>query len=354
MVCGLEDAGFEIRDSIVWLYGEGMPHGMLDLSRMVGALPGVLPAEAARWQGWATSLKPAHEPIVVARKPIHGSVAANVVDNGVGALHAQACRIDCRDLSGQISSSDEMAGSNGRWPANVVLSHHEGCEAIGMVEVSSSTHFPAERGPTWFGRAGQRGLTEVSRSREEVVAWRCVPCCAVRQLNEQSGVLRSGANPRRRGSPKFSTVYGGFDGAPGCVPARGADAGGASRFFYCAKAPREERDAGLEGFPVRPLYWSSGEASPGTFQSTGTERRVRNYHPTVKPVELMRWLCRLVCPPAGVVVDCFAGSGSTGVACVQEGFNFVGVEQRDDYVAIAEARIRYARVNLAEQAALFD
>jgi site-specific DNA-methyltransferase (adenine-specific) len=81
---------------------------------------------------------------------------------------------------------------------------------------------------------------------------------------------------------------------------------------------------------------------------------VRNYHPTVKPVELMRWLCRLVCPPAGVVVDCFAGSGSTGVACVQEGSNFVGVEQRDDYVAIAEARIRYARVNLAEQAALFD
>lgn len=160
-------------------------------------------------------------------------------------------------------------------------------------------------------------------------------------VDEQSGQLVSGANPTRRGSDKFRSVYGDFAGQRDCVPARGIDVGGASRFFYCAKASRAERNAGLDGFPPKALLWSNGDAAPGTFQSPGTDRLVRNFHPTVKPVDLMRWLVRLITPPGGLVVDPFAGSGTTGIACVLEGFEFVGFDRDAEYVALAEARIRW-------------
>jgi DNA modification methylase len=120
-----------------------------------------------------------------------------------------------------------------------------------------------------------------------------------------------------------------------------ADSGGASRFFYCAKASRAERDAGCEGFDKRPLLWSSGTENPGSFQSEGTEKAARNHHPTVKPLALMRWLVRLVTPPCGLVLDPFAGSGTTGVACVHESRQFLGIEREAEYVAIARARIQY-------------
>lgn len=115
----------------------------------------------------------------------------------------------------------------------------------------------------------------------------------------------------------------------------------ASRFFYCAKTSRAERNAGLEDFEKRALNWSSGEQSPGTFQGDGTERAARNHHPTVKPVELMRWLVRLVTPPGGLVLDPFAGSGTTGIAAALEGAHFVGIERDPEYVVIAHARIAW-------------
>jgi site-specific DNA-methyltransferase (adenine-specific) len=120
------------------------------------------------------------------------------------------------------------------------------------------------------------------------------------------------------------------------------DEGGPSRFFYTAKASRSERNAGLEGMPERDLNWSSGTQSPGTFQSEGTNRSVSNYHPTVKPLALMRWLVRLVTPAGGLVLDPFTGSGTTGVACVYEGRRFVGIELSDEYAAIARRRIAHA------------
>ena len=288
LTCAIEDAGWEIRDCLSWLYGQGFPKS-LNLG-----------------EGWGTGLKPAWEPIVLARKPLEGSVAANRAKYGTGVLNIDGCRIEGAAGSGVWGSSNQdcqegrtfnaspdgdgyryrsQAHPGGRWPANVAL------------DVDAAL-----------------------------------------QLDEQSGELVSGANPTRRGSPKFRNTYGEFVGQEECEAARGQDAGGASRFFYCPKADRTERNAGLDG-PERPLNWSSGEQSPGTFQSPNTKRRARNFHPTVKPVELMRWLCRLVTPPGGLVLDPFCGSGSTGIAALREGFAFIGIEREPDYCELARRRI---------------
>lgn len=236
LACAVEDAGFEIRDCIAWLYGSGFPK-----------------SHNGEWGG--TALKPAHEPIVVARKPLVGTVAANVLKHGTGGLNIDGCRIEGPKAGGSGGAPLKFGGENhrpfhdtaeprefdtsqGRWPANVVLDP----EAAAM-------------------------------------------------LDEQSG--------ERPGS----------------------DGQGASRFFYCAKASRGERNAGLDGFEERAA--------------------LRNVHPTVKPIDLMRWLVRLVTPPGGTVLDPFTGSGTTGCAAVLEGFDFIGIEREGEYVEIARARIRH-------------
>jgi hypothetical protein len=185
---------------------------------------------AKRWEGWNTALKPAREPIVMARKSTgFNSAVANVLEHGTGALNVNACRVDPGD-----------GNDVGRWPSNVVLSHSPACTT------------------------------------------NCVPGCPVGELDRQSGTLTSGANPSRRGSDKFRSTYGDFKGQTDCTPARGADSGGASRFFpvfrYEAKAAASER--------------------PRTAGGTT--------HPTVKPLDLMRWLVRMVTPPGGVVLEPFA------------------------------------------------
>lgn len=272
LACAVEDAGFEIRDQIQWVYGSGFPK-----SRNIGA-------EVEGFEGWGTALKPAHEPIVVARKPLAGTVATNVAEHGTGALNVDACRVQAKDgrpkrvidpkatANGAVYAGRQSAGAGfdggsradgtttlGRWPANLV---HDGSDEV-------VAQFPAEAG--------------------------------------------------------------------------------AARFFYCAKATREDRNAGCEHLPERALNWSSGDANPDSFQSEHTRREVSNHHPTVKPTELMRWLCRLVTPPGGTVLDPFMGSGSTGRAAVLEGFRFVGIELDPAYLEIAEARIRDA----ARQPSLF-
>jgi site-specific DNA-methyltransferase (adenine-specific) len=169
---------------------------------------------------------------------------------------------------------------------------------------------------------------------------------AAGMLDEQTGVLTSGANPTRRSSDKFGDAYGEFKGQEECIPARGADSGGASRFFYVAKASSAERNAGLDGF--EEVTWrTTGEGlglrrEPGSLASTDqpTQRKpTRNVHPTVKPIELMRWLVRLVTPPDGIVLDPFTGSGTTGCAAALERMAFVGIEREPEYILIAEARI---------------
>lgn len=228
LACALEDAGFELRDTLMWLYGEGLPKSR--------RLP----------EGRGTTLKPAYEPILLARKPPHGTIEQNMRRHGTGALEIDACRV-----------RDHCGGR--RWPANVVASH------------------------------AARRCAEGT----------CAAGCAVAALDE------------RAGRP-------------------------VSRFFYCPKARRAERDVGCEMLPAhaRDLFPNAGAAGKPM-------PRLRNPHPTVKPIELMRWLVRLACPPDGLVLDCFCGSGSSGVAAVLEHRRFHGIELDPDYVTIARARIAH-------------
>jgi site-specific DNA-methyltransferase (adenine-specific) len=341
LTCAIEDAGWEIRDCLSWLYGSGFPKS-LDVSKAMdakiqgrnekqqpvrsdavlvpkqgkgentwnkygdGAVVSSPATDLARqWHGWGTALKPAWEPIILARKPLIGTVAANVAQYGTGGINVDGCRIETGGESlarpfgsGGISAAQLNAiprgtitgqGLTGRWPANVVLDE----EAAGL-------------------------------------------------LDEQSGKRKSSGVYSPHGSGKtvggIATNFGGRD-TPATMY---GDSGGASRFFYCAKSSRREREAGLEGMPERVTERYGEQGQGPTPQQTPREHKpAANVHPTVKPIALMRWLCRLVTPKGGLILDPFTGSGTTGCAAVLEGFRFVGVEREPEYAAIAEARIAH-------------
>lgn len=271
LACAVEDAGFEIRDQIMWVYGSGFPKS-LDVSKAIDkAAPAI--DDGHRWQGWGTALKPAHEPIVVARKPLRGTVAANVITYGTGALNIDGCRVTravndppsgWSETGSKASENRAMSGGNyehppkpdnasGRWPANFV---HDGSD--------------------------------------EVVAY----------------------------------------------------LGDFARFFYCAKASKAERNAGCEEMPLRHYTDANKMGGAGDTMLTGSgnprDSRKNNFHPTVKPLALMQWLIRLVTPPGGVVLDPFAGSGSTLVAAVMEHKNVIGIEMTEEYWPIIEGRVNHA------------
>jgi DNA modification methylase len=355
LACAVEDAGFEIRDCVAWLYGSGFPKS-LDVSKAIdraaGAerevvgesssnqpalkpgkpttfvggfdtsdrpwhLPITAPAtpEAQQWDGWGTALKPAFEPIVVARKPLTGTVAANVQAHGTGALNVDGCRVGLDEAEPAPSGSGNPAvGTNaygdfhgveesvtppaGRWPANVILDDTAGA-----------------------------------------------------MLDEQAGERPGGSFPGRSAKgPKFNgTTYNGgeeYDGRLDTEPRSMGDQGGPSRFFYCAKASSAERNAGLDGFEKQAAGVHDDDAYVWPVNGDGSPRGKKvepraNVHPTVKPIDLMRWLVRLVTPPGGTVLDPFTGSGTTGCAAVLEGFVFVGCERDPEYARIAEARIKF-------------
>jgi DNA modification methylase len=231
---------------------------------------------ARQWAGWGTALKPAHEPIVLARKPLAGTVAANVLAHGTGGINVDACRI------AHASEADRAS-------------------ATPQGKVIRNNFAPGE------GRQG----TETNRPDTSLGRWPANVLLdeeAARMLDEQSGTLQSGS---RKAGVRKGMGFHGADGDGG--PAIVGSTGGASRFFYVAKASRRERTADA-----------------------------KNTHPTVKPIELMRHLVRLVTPPGGTVLDPFTGSGTTGVAAALEGLEFIGVEREREYVAIARARIRAA------------
>lgn len=307
MVCAIEDAGFEVRDQIGWLYGSGFPK-----SRNIAKhdLDG---ENAERWAGWGTALKPAWEPICVARKPLVGTVAANVLDFGTGAINIGACLVAVEDpdyvrnCSGDRGFAESRsrriefgmtagsANDNGRWPANVI---HDGSEDV-------LEGFP--------------------------------------QASGQKAALH-GDEP----SAKIGRVYEGtFDRRTASEPRHELETS-AARFFYCAKASRADRNAGV----------GSSDAPAVTTNATMRERedaawstRNGNHHPTVKPTELMAYLVRLVTPPGGVVLDPFMGSGSTGKACMRERFLFVGIDVTPEYVEIARARIEHEHARVVAEAA---
>jgi site-specific DNA-methyltransferase (adenine-specific) len=248
----------------------------------------------------------------MARKPLVGTVAANVLEHGTGAVNVDGCRIATDDDLNGGAYSDERRASESEWVKNGGTIHSSTGEAF----VQPSGRWPANV---------------------------LLDDDAAALLDEQTGELVSGANPTRRGSDKFRDAYGDFKGQEECVPARGVDRGGASRFFYVAKASTRERNAGLDGFAEResPKQGGAPIGRATSIEKRGGNITARNVHPTVKPIELMRWLVRLVTPAGGLVLDPFTGSGTTGCACVLEGFEFVGVEREPEYAAIAEARIAY-------------
>ncbi len=308
MALRIEDAGFEIRDMIAWVYGSGFPKSKnLDGDR----------------QGWGTALKPALEPITVARKPLAGTVAQNVLAHGTGALNIDACRIP----------TDEAlrAGSGGipcRHDEHVPRTRSGEASAERRYTETGGTNFAMKPGPRGGAVAGRWPANLIHDGSPEVVE--LFP-------HTKSGVMKGGTIRAAQDAPG-SDCYGTSGGNATSADTFG-DEGSAARFFYCAKATRRDRNEGCEHMDRKPLHWSSGSQNPGSFQSEGTDRTSQNNHPTVKPTDLMAYLVRLVTPPGGKVLDPFTGSGSTGKAAVREGFEFVGIEREAPYLAIAEARI---------------
>lgn len=295
-----------------------------------------LPASelAAKWEGWGTALKPAHEPVTVARKPPAGTVTANVVEYGTGAMNIAACKVAGPPAQSQPANTTAAfttpgdAGPRpreytdaGRWPPNVVLSHAPGCQPIGTAPIRTNSHYPATRpaGGTMSlpGHAGQDGLTERRPQVEHVEVWECQPGCPVAELDGQAGQRTSGANPATRGASKFGQLYQQWAGAANEQPRRGRDSGAVSRCFpvfrWSPKASAAERPAADDG--------------------TG--------HPTVKPLGFMCWLVRLFTLPGAIILDPFAGSGTTGEACVIEGRRFILLEK--DPASVTRSAGRLAR-----------
>lgn len=312
LAVAIEDAGWAIRDCIMWVYGSGFPKS-LNVSKAIDKAAGAerevvvntLPADlidaerevaskysaasnigkgstnsyittvsgksttvtitapatdaAKQWDGWGTALKPAIEPIVVARKPFKGTVAANVLEWGTGALNIQAARIDAEKATG--------------W----------GGSATGNGNV-----------PVITGKIGE--------PRPVTGRW-------------PANLIHDGSDEATEGM------------------------GDAKRYFYCAKASKKDRDEGCEELILKRAGSMSGRHDG----SMGSTTYNRNHHPTVKPTALMRYLCRLVTPPGGVVLDPFMGSGSTGKAAILEGFDFIGIEKDAEYIEIARARIAHAQ-----------
>jgi hypothetical protein len=347
MAVRIEDAGFEIRDMIAWVYGSGFPKS-LDVSKaidkaagaerqVIGPNPNSRPnmvrveasvlaprvdapltapaTDAARqWAGWGTALKPALEPVTVARKPLTGTVAENVQTYGTGALNIDGCR----------------AGTDG------------GTSRSGQADYPKNADGTEDRRHSW-ARTGH-GIVDLNTGRwpanlihdgsEEVLA--CFPD------------TKSGKPGVRRKEHETSAMAGRL-GVTGEQEVGYGDAGSAARFFYSPKASKRDRDEGLEDMARKA-------SAASEFRPNHTEKAAQgedgnpygrwgprqNNHPTVKPTELMRYLCRLVTPPGGVVLDPFMGSGSTGKGAMLEGFRFIGIERDPDYFEIACRRIEAA------------
>jgi site-specific DNA-methyltransferase (adenine-specific) len=377
MAVAIEDAGFQIRDQIMWVYGSGFPkslnisksieakittgsanktafknlkgeqiergnwgiakqqfdHGQRDTNydetageTRLGNLEATTP-EAKQWDGWGTALKPAHEPMVLARKPLVGTVADNVLTYGTGGLNIDGSRV--------VADGENFDNLKSRPIGKLNTRRND----------ETDEEFDARVGESPEQQEALAKLKELGRFPANVIhdgSWE------VLELFPQSN---GGASPKKSNvaSGKF------YEGGWGNVANEERiefGSGSAARFFYCAKASKRDRNEGLVGFEnKRPAYESHRPNYENTkgietpFAGTGRGGKdFKNFHPTVKPTDLMRYLCRLITPPNGIVLDPFMGSGSTGKAAMLEGFDFIGIEQEIDYLKIAQARIEHAVV----------
>ena len=400
LACGIEDAGFELRDQLMWLYGKGFPKSQnigLAIDKAAGATRAVVgtrtltgnaavslkdkggtygvqvgtvpPKEvnvtapatalAQAWDGYGTALKPAFEPIVLARKPLEGTMAQNVARWGVGGLAIDACRIEGEGNvtwsapRGGIWRTDsaakgELQEAGGRWPANLVLSHSDECRSTGRyVEVKNGTavkHNGVVAGTgASFGIGKPPGTPDAGYGTQQVEVWECADDCPIRLLDEQAGNRPSTPYPAHTAPgavlPLTKRTAGGY-----------ADSGGPSRFFYTTKVSTKEREAGCEGLALR----SAGEVTGGREDDSagldnpragaGRTGGARNHHPTLKPIALTTWLARLIMPPTpgAVVLVPFAGAGSEMIGCLKAGWAGVfGIEREAEYAAIAAARLAH-------------
>jgi len=286
--------------------------GMLSVGEQNFDITAPATSEAKKWEGWGTALKPAHEPIVMARKPLsEKSVADNVLEWGTGGINIDDSRIATDETlsigSGKVGYLYKTDDSNkgeqhiaGRFPANIILDEEAG-----------------------------------------------------KILDEQSGFIKGDS---RTSKPTYGEGYGGFSGVVEST-ALYNDNGGASRFFYCPKTSKTDRNEGLEDFKGKQIgtynahssdLKNYGGSSLGAASMSGNNKMPQpkqNFHPTVKPTDLMLYLIRMVTPKGGTTLDPFMGSGSTGKAAVRGGFDFVGIEREQDYMEIATARIQYEQDN---------
>jgi site-specific DNA-methyltransferase (adenine-specific) len=344
---------------------------------------------AKKWDGWGTALKPANEPIVLARKPLEKglSIAENILKWGVGGINIDATRIGFKDDADYKESTQKNQHADfgtkpltnntvygdysmvqptnyapeGRFPANIILTHHDDCECKGTKKVkpSNGSGKASEKGGGFskgmFGDGTSDniggGFTDAD-GNETVENWDCHEDCPIRILDEQSGVKASTRNMSySRGGGDF------IDGIPNQKEKSWfkSEVGGASRFFYVAKASKAERNKGLDEFDTKQTTGGGGTyneeagAKYGSIKAEG-----KNFHPTVKPIKLMQYLVKMITPHNGIVLDPFCGSGTTGVACKLDGFQFVGLEQDPDYAKIADARIKNTKVEIEKQTKLWS
>lgn len=340
IACAIEDAGFEIRDCVMYLYGSGFSksHNIglaIDKKNGVDNRIGNIRADGVNnqnicydfktmkpkfeeriaqneWQGWGTCLKPAYEPIIVARKPFKGSVVDNIIKYRVGGINIDECRVDATgEIIGRNNPNNLFSGifhskntkgldttniNNGRFPANVILTYDE-------------TDF-----------------------------------------DEVCGGMPYTKNNTKTHSAKNSDNNVNFNASKSVNVIGYEDSGSASRYFYCAKASKKDRDEGLDAFEERKTTDGCIRANVETARKFGANSALRkNIHPTCKPTELMQYLVRLVSPKGATILDPFMGSGSTGKAVMFENrerdanYKFIGIELTDEYLPIAQARIEYAR-----------
>ena len=350
LVCGIEDAGFEIRDTIMWLYGSGFPKS-LNIGKQVDKIKGnerkiigikqhakkdfksnlyaqdpanknnekvfgygeeEITRGNSEWEGWGTALKPACEPIVVARKPLsEKNVALNVLKWGTGGINIDACRIPLdgeKQPSGsakrvfksnkytdkKIYGDNKITPEQGRFPANIILDEEVG-----------------------------------------------------KMLDWQSGILKSGDNCIRQ-KEGFFIEHGGL-GKKGDIQKTYGDKGGASRFFYCAKSSKSERNLGCDVLETKEIAYKDYRDNVNNTKSYVSEypdgkprpmNKPKNNHPTVKPIKLMEYLVKLVSKESVTILDPFLGSGTTAIACLKLNRKFIGIEKEKEYIKIAKARIK--------------